>query len=92
VLPTDGMNINSLNIRESVFSAASAFAYSVDKSSVLGSSGLAVLMQKGASEQQLIHHGNSTQCLMIGVGNPIDKTMYICIKFHGEVCRCMCIR
>ena len=58
VLPTDGMNINMLNIKESIFSACCAFHYPVEKSSFLGSSGLNVLTHKGASEQELIHHGN----------------------------------
>lgn len=57
VLPTEGMNINSLNIREAVFSAAASFDMPVDKATLSASSGLSLAVQRGASEEQLLHHG-----------------------------------
>lgn len=57
VLPTEGMNINSLNIRGGVFAAVAAFDAPVDKSTLSASSGLALVVQRGASEEQLLKHG-----------------------------------
>ena len=54
------MNINSLNIRGGVFAAVAAFDAPVDKSTLSSSSGLALVVQRGASEEQLLKYGTST--------------------------------
>ena len=55
----DGMNINGLNIREAVFAAVASFDYTVEKATLSSSSGLALVLQKGASEEDLLRHGES---------------------------------
>lgn len=57
VLPTEGQNANSLNIRQAVFAAAAAFDMPLDKATLSSSAGLALVSQRGASEQQMKEFG-----------------------------------
>jgi hypothetical protein len=61
----DGMNINGLNIREAVFAAAASFDYKVEKATLSSSSGLALVLQKGASEEDLLRHGESSALILM---------------------------
>ena len=58
------MNINLLNIREAVFAAAAAFDMATDKATVSASAGLALMSQRGATEQQILEQGANLSKVM----------------------------
>ncbi|KAG1655374.1 hypothetical protein FOA52_012673 [Chlamydomonas sp. UWO 241] len=85
VLPIEGQNANSMNIREALFSAAAAFDAPVDRAGLPGLATLLSVSQRGATEETLMQAGFFKPADLLKAGCARADVAAACVSMPGAM-------